>query len=162
MWVDDADLAAVADGLWLRVRDAILAERRLERFTFAPEAPAAGGGRGSLAALVDEAEAPARLSRDVTLRALAAASDPINCRILDGLDGPPVAMAELARRVGLPGLALSERVSALVQVGLAARDLEKDAVVPTAAGEGLAALVDAVAKRLAERLRRELPALLAS
>lgn len=162
MWADSVELARVADGLWLRVRDVILAERRLGRFAFAPEAPAPGGDRGPLAALAAEVEAPARLARDVTLRALAAASDPINCRILSGLDGRAVTLVEMAGQVGLPGLALTERVNALVQAGLAARDLEQEAVVPTAAGEGLAHLVDALAGSLAERLRRELPALLAS
>ena len=161
MWADNPDVEAVAEALWLRMRDVVLAERRLERFTFAPEAADAGGPE-RLAALAQDAAALSALARDVTLRALAAASDPVSLLILRGRDGQALAMAEMAARVGLPELAVGERVNVLAQAGLATRDQERDAVVPTAAGVGLAALVDALAAGLADRLRRELPALLAS
>ena len=127
MWTDSPDMERVVDGLWLRLRDVILAERRLERFTFAPEAPETGAP-GRLAALAGDAQAQGRLARDVTLRALAAACDPVNCEILGGFDGQVVSVAEMTARVGLPELALRERVNALAQAGLAARDLEQDAV----------------------------------
>ena len=160
MWTDSADVEAVADGLWLRLRDVILAERRLERFSFTPEVADAGVSV-RLAALAGDPDALGRLARDVTLRALAAGSDPANAQILSALeDGRPAPLAELASRTGLPGLALAERVGALAQAGLAARDVEADAVLPTAAGRGLASFFDALTRALADRLSRELPRLL--
>jgi DNA-binding transcriptional ArsR family regulator len=161
VWTDDAAVRAVADGLWSRVRDVILAERRMERFAFAPDSPGAGPP-GRLAALGADAGAIAALARDVTLRALAAAADPVNRDILSALGDRAVSVAEIARRVGLPPLALGERITALAQAGLAARDLERDAVLSTEAGRGLAALADALAEALAARLRREVPGLVAS
>ncbi len=156
---DGVDLEAIAEGLWLRLRDVILAERRLERFAFRPDAHEASVP-GRLASLVGDASALDRLAQDVTLRALAAGADAVSWRILGGLGGEGELMAAMARRLDLPELALAERVGALAQAGLAARDLERNAVLPTPAGQGLVAFVDALARALGDRLSRELPGLL--
>lgn len=151
--------ATVAEGLWLRLRDAILAERRLEAFEFSPEGPVAIG-QGALASLASDPDAQATLARDMTLRALAAVADPVNFRILCALGtAVSVPIEEVARRLGLPELATTERVHALAQAGLATRAVETHSVAATAAGCALAALIQTTAGALAERLGRELPAL---
>jgi len=61
---------------------------------------------------------------------------------------------------GLARLVLSERVSDLVQVGLAGRDLEKDAALATAATRGFLDLVDELRQRLTREAREQLPVLL--
>ena len=161
------DLATVADGLWLRMRDVILAERRLERFTFAPETPE-GGASGPLSALAGDKEAASAMARDMALRAVAAGAEGVNFRILSGLgeSGPggeaPVGLGELARRVGLPELAVSERLNALAQAGLVRRDLERHAAIATKAGRGLVGLLEALGGALGERMSRGLPELLDS
>jgi len=157
---DAFDLDVVVAGLWQRLRDVILAEQRLEGFAFAPEAPEIGWS-ARLAALADDASARADLARDVALRVLGAAADGVNCRLLSVLrQDTPVALDELARRLGLPPVAVAERLSALSQLGLAARDLERNGALGTAAGCGIVALIEALSERLGGRLGRELPALL--
>lgn len=151
-----ADLAAVAEGLWRRIRDVALAERRLERFTFVPEAPEAADTGGRLAALAGDEAALGVLARDLTLRALAAAADGTNYRLLRCLGAEPVGLAEVSLQAALPPLAVTERVSALAQLGLAARDLERDGVAETVAGRGVVGLVEAIAADLAARCRRGL------
>ena len=147
------EVDAVAEGLWRRLRDVLMAERQFERFAFSPEGGREARGPGRLAALLDDDAALAGVARDVTLRALAAATDGVNYRVLSGIGGEPVSVDDLARAVGLPTLAASERVNALAQVGLAARDLERDAVAETAAGRGVVALIEAISAGLAARCR---------
>lgn len=62
--------------------------------------------------------------------------------------------------MGLPALAVGERVGALAQLGLVTRDLERDSAGATAAGRGLVDLVEVLATALGERVRAGLPALL--
>ena len=97
-------------------------------------------------------------ARDMTLRGLRSAADPINFAILNHLavhSSVPLADLETATRLGR--LALSERVSDLVQVGLAGRNIDTDHVQATSAGAALVgwinSLVEATAKKLAEALQ---------
>lgn len=152
------DVEALADGLWRRLRDVVIAERRLERFAFAPEGGPAGTPQ-RLAALLDDAAALATLARDLTLRLLAAATDAVNYRLLARLGAGPVGLDDLAAALGLPPLAVSERVGALAQLGLAVRDLEHDRVVETPAGRDVVALVEAISGALAARCRAAGPEL---
>jgi len=148
------EVEAVADGLWWRLRDVVLAERRLERFAFAPEQPNSPAGPGErLSALAADEAALAELTRDVTVRALAATADGANLRLLALLGGEPIGIDDASRALALPPLAVSERVNALAQLGLAARDLERDAVTGTAAGRAVVALVKAISAGLATRCR---------
>jgi hypothetical protein len=149
-----APLEVLADGLWRRLRDVILTERRLERFAFAPET-AEGPPPERLDVVLDDAVAVDGLARDLTLRALAAAAETLNARLLAAVGGEPVGLAELARALDLPWLALSERVNGLAQVGLAARDLEHDRVSGTPAGRGMLLLLDAIVAAVAARCRAE-------
>ncbi len=155
------EVEAVANGLWCRLRDVVLAERRLERFAFAPERPNEPTGPGErLAALAGDEAALAELARDVTLRALAAAADGVNFRLLAALGGEPIGIDDASRALALPPLAVSERVNALAQLGLAARDLERDGVTSTAAGRAVVGLVGAISAGLAVRCRGGLPEVL--
>lgn len=148
------EVAAVADGLWSRLRDVVLAEQRLERFTFAPERPNDPAGPSArLAALAGDEAALAELARDVTRRALAAAADDLNFRLLAALGAEPIGIDDASRALALPPLAVSERVSALAQLGLAARDLERDGVTGTATGRAVVALIGAIGAGLAARCR---------
>ena len=81
------EVEALADGLWRRLRDVLMAERQLERFAFAPEGGREAGPPARLAALVDDEAALADLTRDLTLRALAAAAEGVNYRVLSRVDG---------------------------------------------------------------------------
>jgi hypothetical protein len=152
------DLTPVSEGLWSRMRDVILTERRLEAFAFAPDAPA--GSPGRLEALAGDRDVVRSLAEDMALRALARAADGLNFRILSAMAAESVPLDALASRLGLPGLALSERLAELAGLGLAVRDLERGSVAGTSAGRGLAGLVEALREALGERMIRELPGLL--
>jgi DNA-binding HxlR family transcriptional regulator len=161
MDMGSAEGEAIAEGLWRRLRDVALTAHRLEQFTFTPEARGLGPTGGELAALAADERALATVARDLVLRAFGALSDAVNFRILSGLGGAaPVLMADLARAVGLPPLALAERVNDLVRVGLVTRVLERDAVERTTAGQGCVAVVEAVAASLGAKCREGLPPLL--
>jgi hypothetical protein len=58
----------------------------------------------------------------------------------------------LSAEVGLPPLAVAERVADLVQVGLAARSLVGDQVQATAAATAVVELVEAVQAEVARRV----------
>jgi DNA-binding IclR family transcriptional regulator len=97
----------------------------------------------------------------MTLRALGAAVDGAHFRLLCELEPDvPVGLDELAGRLALPRLAVAERLSALSQLGLAARDVERDGALGTAAGSGIVALIRTLSERLGGRLGQELPGLL--
>ncbi len=152
-------LDTAAEGLWLRLRDVLLAEQQIERFEFSPEAP--GGVTDRLLAVLRDRDVRLALARDLTLRSLTALSDSTNFRILDCLGGgAPVPLVDVARAADLGSVAATERVHALAQVGLAARDVERSCAVETAAGRGLRLLVVALAAAVTERMERALPALL--
>jgi hypothetical protein len=146
-------LEEVADGLARRLRDAALAERQLARFAFTEGPPGEGGGGWNDGAELSRDEAALdALARDVTLRALAAAVD--SYPMLARLGAEPVAVDALARALGVPALALTERAGALAQLGLAARDLERGALAATPAGRGVVVFVDALTSAVAARCRK--------
>ena len=146
--MDSHDLNDLSTALALRLRDLARALDRLDRLE---------SGTGEwLAAQTDGDFSAAAF--DMTLRALRAAADPANFAILAFLSRHTTApMAELESASGLGRLALAERVSDLVQVGLAARNIDTDQVQGTAAGAALVGLIDgigqATAKKLAQSLR---------
>lgn len=154
------DVDLIADGLWRRLRDVVLAAERLERFRFAPEHPEGDARVGWVGELATEPGLE-EAALDLTRRAVAAAAESLNHRILSALDPEVgVPLAALARLVEAPTLAVAERVTELVQVGLAVHALEEGAVRVTAAGRAWLRLLEAIGGGVAERARRELPALL--
>ncbi|MGH2830037.1 MAG: hypothetical protein ACRDJM_06095 [Actinomycetota bacterium] len=134
----------LAQGLWRRVRDVILVAERVDGFVFGPgEAP-----REAVAPGEEES-----FARDVVLRALQTASDPVNWQILDAAGAEePARLADLAAALGLPKLVVAERANDLVQAGLATRALDIEAVHATAAGSALSALVRDASVTLAQTI----------
>jgi len=138
----------IAEGVWSRLRDVVLSQRRWERFVDDPD----GGGSGPEARTVEPprgAEAR-RIAEELTLRALRAGVDPTNHEILRRLgEADSATVAELAELTQLPRLALDERVGDLMQVGLVSRAADSQQVHATPLTEGMLGLVDDVASRLA-------------
>ncbi|WP_249012111.1 hypothetical protein [Conexibacter sp. DBS9H8] len=126
---------ALARALAARLRDATAAGEQLASFAFSEGAPAPGP---ELIAGEERA-----VAHDFLLRVLHGVSEPLAWELL----AQAVAGAErtgldaLTAAVGLPRLAVTERVNALIQLGLLTRDLEHDAVAVTPAGEAIFELV---------------------
>ncbi|MDP3983755.1 MAG: winged helix-turn-helix domain-containing protein, partial [Acidimicrobiia bacterium] len=83
-----------------------------------------------------------RAVEESVLRALRMASDPLSFRVLDQLmDHSPMSTSDLAIAVGLPRLAVEERISDLVSAGLASKLSSRGQVAGTQAGEALVAVI---------------------
>jgi DNA-binding HxlR family transcriptional regulator len=92
-------------------------------------------------------------STEMTLRALRVASDPTNYAILAFLLKRTTApIADLEQAVHLNRLALTERINDLIQVGLAARNIDTDQVQGTAAGAALVEWINHISEATANRL----------
>lgn len=136
-------LTDLSAALALRLRDLARMADRLDRLE---------SGTGEWLASQDGA-ALRDAAADMTLRALRAAADPANFAILAFLASRASApMAELEKAAGLGRLALGERVNDLIQVGLAARNIDTDHAQITAAGNALVGLFDSIAEATAQRL----------
>ena len=138
----------LSSALALRLRDIARMLDRLDRLE---------SGTGEWLTAQDDA-ALKEAAREMTLRALRVAADPINFAILNHLaTHSSVPLADLETTTRLGRLALSERVSDLVQVGLAGRNIDTDHVQATPAGAALVTWINGVgaatAKKLAEALQ---------
>lgn len=127
----------LARALAARLRDAAAAGERLASFTFE------GGGAAPGPELRDGEELAA--AHDFLLRVLRGVGDPLNWRVLAAVAGSDeedaITLDALADMLELPRLTIGERVNELIQLGLAARDLEHDTVVASPAGNGMFELV---------------------
>ncbi len=130
----------LARALAARLRDATAAGEQLASFAFTEGAPAPG----------PELRAGEELAaaHDFLLRVLHGISEPLSWNVLaavvteDGAeDLPAVSIDALTDRLGLPRLAVTERINALIALGLMARDLEHDSVIASPAGAALYDLV---------------------
>jgi hypothetical protein len=134
----------LARALAARLRDATAAGEQLASFAFsegaAPPGPELQPG--------DERAT----AHDFLLRTLHGVCEPLNWNILAAVMeaaapqetpelAPTCAIDALAATVGMPRLALTERVNGLIQLGLMARDLEHDSVTVSPAGEALFELI---------------------
>lgn len=128
------DPAELGRSLAGRLGEIAAALDRYAAFAFAP------GDAGTPAGITAGEEH--ETARELVLRAFRAASDPLNDRILRRLAAGDATLADLSVLVGLPRLAVWERLSDLVQTGLVARSLEGDEAGLTAAGRVLLQLVD--------------------
>lgn len=137
------DLSPLAKGLAGRFADLTAAMARLDRFAFRPEGDVAPPD-----ADVDGA------ARELVVRALHVASDPVNDRILTELAEGDASLVRLAEACGITRLAVWERVNDLVQVGLVARELEGDRVGLTPAGQTLGGLLTQIAASVAAEVPR--------
>ncbi len=144
----------LARALAARLRDANAAGEQLASFAWTEGPPAAAGPGPELRGGEELA-----VAHDFLLRVLHGVSEPLSWQVLAAVagaqEGPSLDL--LAQRLELPRLALTERVNALIQLGLMGRDLEHDSVTPTPAGTALFELVcelDAeIARWLATRRR---------
>lgn len=136
-------LKTLSNALALRLRSLARAADRLDRLE---------SGSGAWLASLTPAEIDAAAG-EMTLRALRTAADPANYRVLRCLaDQPTLSMPALESAAGLDRLSLSERVNDLVQVALASREIDTDAVQITDAGRALAGLLADIQRETAERL----------
>ncbi len=141
---------AIVDGLAARVRNLLRSLDRQDRLETAQAFVGWLEKERRDGTLPDDA-------RELLLRALRVASDPVNYRILGRLDPlVPVEIPELLRHCGLERVAVSERVNDLVQAGLAVRELVNDQVRGTALAGGVVSLVEGIARQAGERLADQL------
>lgn len=131
---DLADL--LAGSLSHRLAELKAVSERLERFAFEP-------GEDAPEFLDEEAGSDAAL-RDLLLRALGRAVDPLNFALIEQLAGSDASVGALARHSGLPRGAVSERINDLLQVGLVGRTHRGDEVALTPSGRAIADLVASV------------------
>ena len=92
-------------------------------------------------------------STEMTLRALRVVSDPTNFALLSFLathESAPT--ASLEKSVNIGRLALIERVNDLIQVGLAARNIDTDQIQNTAAGAAVVGLINSISEATEKKL----------
>ena len=133
----DADAAFLA-GLVDRVRGLLLALDRRDRLEDAGEL--AGWLQQQTREQLDD------IAREMLLRVLRRAGDPVNYRILGRLDVlNAVNAADLMQDTDLDRVALSERLNDLAQVGLISRDTIDDQIRGTSLAVGVRAVVERMA-----------------
>ena len=140
----------IAEGVAARTRLLLRALDREDRLE------TAGAFVGWLGREAEQGRLP-DAAREVFLKALRAAGDPFNYRILGLLDSmTPTSQRALMERTGLSRVALVERIHDLIQAGLATRELIGDEVRATPLAIGLRAIVERTANAAGEHLRRDL------
>lgn len=146
----EPDLEPIVEGLVDRVKNLLSALDRQDRLETAREFVGWLDRQRRGTGLADA-------GREILLRALKAASDPLNYEILRRLDPlEAIELPALMRLSGLGRVAASERVHDLVQAGLASRELIGDQIRGTALATGLVTLIESLAGRSGERLARAL------
>jgi len=143
-------LADIADGLADRTRTLLRALDRQDRLETAQVFVGWLAGAREDDRLSDAV-------REMLLRALKVASDPVNFQILERLDPiDSVELPVLMDHTGLGRVALSERVHDLVQTGLAAREMIGDQVRSTSLASGFLTVVREISCQASEQLEVEL------
>lgn len=134
----------LAEGLWSRLRDILMAQSRWDGFVHDPD------GSGPKAEPVPpSSEQGERLAGEMLLRALRVGVEPVNQAILLRLThAEAVGLPALMELTGLPRVAVIERVKDLSQVGLASYAVETGEARATALAEGLLGFEDEVRGRL--------------
>jgi len=140
----------IARGLADRLRNLLLSLDRQDRLESAQE----------FIGWLERESDPARLlvdAREMLLRALRVAADPVNFALLRGLDPlEAVELPALLKTSGLERVALSERLNDLVQTGLVSREMVGDHIRSTRLATGLVEWVEDAAGRSAEELATQL------
>ncbi len=137
------DPAVLGKALGARLADVEAALDRYGAFAFSPgqaAPPAAGDG--------------IQAARDLVLRALRAAADPVNAALLRRLADGDASLVSLGEVVALPRQAVWERVNELLAVSLVGRSLEADSAGLTPAGVAMVTLCEEAARAAAESLPR--------
>ncbi len=138
----------LAEGLWARLRNVLIALDRVDRLEGATDFA------GWVEAFqCDEAQIQAT-AQDWVLRAVRTASDPINYQILETVrTAGQMSIAQLMETTSLTRVDLTERVKELAAMGLVAQSLESDAVQGTRATDGMLAWFDSLGEQIATRAR---------
>jgi len=146
---------ALATDLWHRFRALALVLDQADRFVgLSPTGETVDSSGRWLAELSQRPEEIDDIARDLLLRALRTAVEPVNFAILENLARQPtLAVTELMEITGLNRLSLNERVNDLIQVGLASKDVQTDQVQATQAALAVAELVGQAQRKLSERIR---------
>ena len=140
-------LVELSSALAIRLRDITRMMDRLDRLE---------SGTGQWAASLQDSELKSA-STEMTLRALRVTSDPTNFALLALLSTHESAStASLEKLTTMGRLALIERVNDLIQVGLAARNIDTDQVQITAAGAALVGLINSISDTTAKKLEEAL------
>lgn len=138
-----AGLNALSHALALRLRDLARLADRLDRLE---------SGTGEWLERQREVGFDAA-AQEMTLRALRIASDPVNFALLGHLAAQAsLPVTELERLSGLDRLSLNERINDLIQIGLAAREIDTDHAQITEAGTALVRLLNQIKQETARRL----------
>jgi DNA-binding HxlR family transcriptional regulator len=140
----------LARALAARLRDAVHAADRLASFAFVGEA------EGTPSTQMADGEEVAT-AQDFVLRTFHAACERTNHQIIAAaiVAGDKGATVDrLAADIGLTRMALLERVHELIQLGLVGRDLPRDTIRATAAGEGLLELMSELGTEVVEWVRQ--------
>ena len=138
----------LAEGLWTRLRNVLIALDRLDRLETASDFV------GWVESFQGDDAQIERTTRDWVLRAVRLASDPVNYAILRALQqSGEMTIAQLMAATKLTRLELTERVKDLAQVGFIAQALDTDAVQGTRAAAGMVAWIESLREQIAERAR---------
>ena len=139
----EADGAILA-GLVERVRSLLLSLDRRDRLETAGEF---GWLQRQTREQLDD------IAREMLLRVLRCAGDPVNYRLLQRLDVlNAVNAADLMPETGLDRVALSERLNDLAQVGLISWDMMDGQILGTSLAVGVRALVERIAVQAGGKL----------
>lgn len=145
-------LARITQGLRDRLRTLLLALDRRDRLETAR----------AFVGWLERQRAEGNLAtdaREMLLRALRVASEPLNYQILSHLDPlESTDLGELMEITGLGRVAASERVNDMVQTGLVVRELVDDQIRGTELARGLTLLIEATAQAAGKHLAEELAA----
>jgi DNA-binding IclR family transcriptional regulator len=137
----------MAHGLWPRFRLLALAIDREDRFVAGPEE---GGAK-----TVGPGPDVERAAEELVLRSLRVGTEAVNLSILRELSKEvTTSFSDLLDATGLDRLTLGERVNDLIQVGLAAKDVETRSVSGTPAAAGLLGFIDETRESLVDQIRR--------
>jgi hypothetical protein len=159
--MDHPNEERAAESLWSRFRDIAMALRRLQDFNFSAEGAEGRFTERWLEGLIRDEGVLAGVGRELVLRAFRAGAEAINFEILRRLrGGDAVAVSHLADATGLPHFTVSERINDLMQVGLAVRVIEQDAVRPTPLTDAFLGMVEEIERRLTAKIRERLPGLI--
>lgn len=140
-------LTDLSSALAMRLRDIARMMDRLDRLE---------SGTGEWVASLKNGELKSAAT-EMTLRALRVAVDPTNFALLNFLSTHESAStADLEKSVSVGRLAWIERVNDLVQVGLAARNIDTDQTQLTAAGAAVVGLINSISDTTAKKLEEAL------
>ena len=136
--MNQEDDGAILAGLVERVRGLLLALDRRDRLETASES--VGWLQRQTREQLDS------IAQGMLLRALRAAGDPVNYRILERLDRlNPVNATDLMSETGLDRVAVAEGLNDLAQVGLVTQDVVDGQVRGTSLAVGVRAIVEQIA-----------------